>query len=77
VAISGSTIAVGASLQSGGGRAYTFTKTATGWREAAELRSSDAIRYDWFGDSLAVSGTDVFVGAPYYSGTGRAYVFET
>lgn len=76
VAISGSTIVVGASLQSKGGRAYTFTDTAAGWRQTGELKASDAVPYDWFGSSLAVSGTDLVVGAPYYSGTGRAYVFQ-
>ncbi len=77
VAISGSTIVVGASLQAEGGRAYTFTRTAAGgWHQATEMGASDGVAYDWFGDALAISGADVVVGAPYYSGTGRAYVFE-
>jgi hypothetical protein len=76
VAISGSTIVVGAALQSRGGRAYTFAGTAAGWRQTGELMASDAVPYDWFGSSLAVSGTDVVVGAPYYPSAGRAYVFQ-
>ncbi len=83
VAASSSTIVVGAPaaplLSSGFGRAYVFTKMATGWRQRAELENPDTIGPDWFGDSVAVSGSTIVVGAPAISvlssGLGRAYVF--
>jgi hypothetical protein len=83
VAVSGNTIVVGAPaeprLSAGVGRAYVFTKTATGWDQNAELRSPDPLGPDWFGDSVAISGHTIVVGAPAISvlssGLGRAYVF--
>ena len=78
VAISGTTIVVGAANHASfAGRAYVFTKTATGWKQTAELKGSDAAAGDYFGDSVAISGTTVIVGAEgflHHSG-GRAYVF--
>jgi hypothetical protein len=83
VAVSGNTIVVGApsvaGASSGFGRAYVFTKTATGWHESGELTGSGSIAHDWFGDSVAISGSTIVVGAPSVSvltpGLGRAYVF--
>ena len=83
VAASGNTIVVGApavaAVSSGIGRAYVFTRTATGWRRSGELEGSGAIAHDWFGDSVAISGNTIVVGAPSVSvltpGFGRAYVF--
>ncbi len=86
VAISGTTAIVGADSDSSGatgGQAYVFTKSATGWRQVAELAGSK-IANDYFGHSVAISGTTAIVGAPYYAiytGTtvasvaGQAYVF--
>jgi hypothetical protein len=79
VAISGTTIVVGADGGGGmgSGRAYVFTKTASGWKQTAELKASDAADFDSFGASVAISGTTVIVGANF-SGIGphnRAYVF--
>ncbi|MGP0007071.1 MAG: hypothetical protein ACLPTB_19590 [Acidimicrobiales bacterium] len=83
VGISGSTVVVGASgLASGaptwdgsGGRAYVFAKTASGWKQTAELKGSDTVATDAFGTSVAISGTTVVVGAQDARRTGRAYVF--
>jgi hypothetical protein len=83
VAVSSDTVVVGAPasplLSSGLGRAYVFAKTATGWHQKAELQSPDTLGPDWFGDSVAVSGNTIVVGAPAISvlsaGIGRAYVF--
>jgi hypothetical protein len=83
VAVSGNTIVVGApavaSASSGRGRAYVFTKSATGWHETAALAGSGSIAHDWFGDAVAISGRTIVVGAPSVSvltpGLGRAYVF--
>ena len=80
VAISGSTIVVGAPaisvLSSGVGHAYVFTKTATTWHRSAGLESPGSVVADWFGDSVAVSGSTIVVGAPSHaSKAGAAYVF--
>ena len=77
VAISGSTAVVGAvGHASYMGSVYVFTKTATGWIQAAELTGSGTVTEDGFGTSVAVSGTTVVVGAEGYAkGAGRAYVF--
>jgi len=87
VAVSGNTIVVGAPYsplhgQGWAGRAYVFTRTATGWHQAAALEGSDTIAGDFFGTSVAVSGTTVLVGATGLNSTsglssgGRAYVFS-
>jgi hypothetical protein len=58
------------------GRAYIFARTATGWKQAAELKGSDTVAGDYFGDSLAISGATTFVGADdHIKSAGRAYVF--
>src|ERR1039457_5795693 len=64
VAISGTTAVVGAGDHAGhAGRAYVFTKTAAGWKQVAELKGGDTIAGDYFGWSVATSGTNVVVGA--------------
>jgi hypothetical protein len=73
VAISGTTIVVGAVVAS---RACVFTKTAFGWTQVAELKGSDTVPSDQFGYSVAISGTTAVVGAPFHAKlVGRAYVF--
>ena len=75
VGISDQTIVVGALVHaSNAGRAYVFTRTATGWHQSAELKPSDTSPGDFFGDSVAVSGPTVVVGAPGHA-SGRVYVF--
>jgi hypothetical protein len=78
VAVSGSTIVVGAyDHAAGAGRAYVFAKTVNRWRQTAGLKGSDTIAGDYFGFSVAVSGLTVVVGAEYHSGNaGRVYVFH-
>jgi hypothetical protein len=78
VAISGTTAVVGAENHAGGaGRAYLFTRTATGWKRVAEVEGPDTTANDWLGYSVAVSGSTALVGAPNHaSGAGRAYVFS-
>ena len=77
VAISGTTAVVSApGFAKNAGRAYIFARTATGWKQAAELKGSDTVAGDYFGDSVATSGTDVIVGADDHSkSAGRVYVF--
>jgi len=86
VAISGSTVVVGApgfNSNSSQGSAYVFVKPANGWTtmtQTAKLTASDGALADWFGSSVAISGSTVVVGA--FGATigsnrsqGAAYVF--
>jgi hypothetical protein len=77
VAISGATVVIGANNKTDGGRAYVFTKAATGWKQTAELKGSDTAKNDGFGWSVAISGTTVVVTAVWHGhGLGAAaYVF--
>jgi hypothetical protein len=87
VAVSGSTTLVGAMLHSVGsnasqGAAYVFAQSGTTWNQEAELTSSDGAANDYFGTSVAVSGSTALVGSPGLvtfarSSTypGAAYVF--
>ena len=45
-------------------------------KHVAELKGSDTVAGDAFGDSVSISDATVVVGAPYYANqAGRAYVF--
>ena len=54
-----------------------FTNTTKGWRQTALLTDSQAAPADGFGDSVAVSGTTLAVGAPDQGSSlsGTVYVF--
>jgi hypothetical protein len=67
VAISGKIAVVGAT-----GCAFVFTKTGAFWKPLAEIKDSDTANSGTFGDSLAISGNALAVGA---SGQNRVYVF--
>ena len=89
VAVSGDTVVVGALIgnvgdDNGQGSAYVFVKPAGGWAglptQAAKLTASDGTPFDFFGDSVAVSGDTVVVNAPFGDvgqnrEQGSAYVF--
>jgi hypothetical protein len=81
LAISGTTIVVGSPFAphvGGTGRAYVFTKTATGWKQVDALKGSDqsTVNADMFGASVAISGKTIVVGAPgAYEDVGQVYVF--
>ena len=77
VAIVGTTAVVGAPGHAKDvGLVYVFAKTASGWRQTAELKGSDTVAGDFFGYAVAISGTTVVVGAPGYTkNAGRVYVF--
>jgi uncharacterized protein (DUF2345 family) len=77
VAISGSTVVVGAPYKhSYKGAAYVFVRSGSTWSQEAELAASDRARGDLFGIPVALSGDTAVVGAPYkHSRTGAAYVF--
>jgi FG-GAP repeat len=83
VLISGKTAIVGAPQRSRGenfeeGGAYVFSEPTGGWKNLASntvLTGSDARHFTWFGDSLAMSGNTLVVGAPAFSLYGMAFVF--
>jgi hypothetical protein len=77
LAISGSTAVVGASGKNSlTGAAYVFTRTGSTWSQQAELTASDGVAGDYFGYSVAISGSTVVIGAyGKNSGAGAAYVF--
>ena len=81
VAVSGNTVVVGAYLADGRyGAAFVFQKPLTGgWQDtstAAKLTASDRAYPDEFGNSVAIDGDTVVVGAHYKDTvTGAAYVF--
>jgi FG-GAP repeat len=85
VAIDGETIVVGAVNDAGAagvfqGSAYVFVRSGTSWSQQQKLEASDAAAGDQFGNSVALSGETVVVGAPSDDGAagitqGSAYVF--
>ncbi len=77
VGISGSTAVMGARVKnSNAGAAYVFVRSGTVWSQQAELTAADGAANDYFGTSVAISGSIVVVGAPSKnSSTGAAYVF--
>ena len=77
VAISGTTVVVGAPNHDAAGAAYVFTESAGVWTQQAELASSDtggesSVK---FGYSVLTSGSAVMVGADGAHATGAVYVF--
>ena len=81
VAVDGNTVVVGAHQDdSRRGSVYVFTKPATGWTNTAgtdKLTAYDRRGNDRFGNSVAIDGDTVLVGAPYDDNSGSAYVFGT
>ena len=85
VAIDGDTMILGAPYvdhggQSSAGAAYVYTRTGGAWNQQQVLTASDASPDDRFGESVALDGETVVVGAPYAAPqdgdrTGSAYVF--
>jgi hypothetical protein len=67
VTISGNTVVVGAPWDQDhgwySGSAYVFARTGTLWSQQAKLTADDAEAKDWFGSSVAISGSTLFVGA--------------
>ena len=78
VGVSGTSAVIGVpGYAKNSGRVYVFAKTGSGWKQAAEFKGSDTVTNDYFGDSVAVSGTNAMVGGDGHSKTaGRAYVFS-
>ena len=83
VSVSADTAVVGAFFQGIGGAAYVFQRDVGGadnWGEVQKLTASDALVGDRFGQSVAISGDIVVVGASQEDagGTwaGAVYVFQ-
>ncbi|MGA2208203.1 MAG: FG-GAP repeat protein [Acidimicrobiales bacterium] len=78
VAMTGSQIVVGAPDEgSTAGAAYVFTGSGATWTQQAELTASNQASADYFGYSVAISGSTVAVGAfGQDASTGAAYVFD-
>ncbi|MGH9018123.1 MAG: FG-GAP repeat protein, partial [Acidimicrobiales bacterium] len=78
VAISGSTVVVGAPARDFGiGAAYVFSDGGGTWTQQAELTGSDSSGGDKFGSSVvAASASQVMVGAKGHAATGAVYVFS-
>ena len=76
VAITGTTIVVGADNHDNTGAAYVFAKEGPGWHLSAELAGADSRPGRGFGYSVAIGAGTIVVGAPTpVLGTGTAYVF--
>ncbi len=78
--LTSNTIVVGAP---GKNAVYVFEKPSGGWtsrQENAKLTGSDVIKRDRFGQSVAIDGSTIAVGAPKHGGTlpesGAVYLFE-
>jgi FG-GAP repeat len=77
VAILGSTAFVGAPFEHlKAGAAYVFARSGDSWSQKAKVTASDAAEDDFFGGSVAISGSTAVVGAPRKNMlSGAAYVF--
>jgi hypothetical protein len=86
VAVSGDTVVVGAREEASNatgvngnqadnsspsaGAAYVFVRSGTDWTQQAYLKASNTGQHDFFGESVAVSGDTVVVGASYEASNG-------
>jgi nucleoside-specific outer membrane channel protein Tsx len=76
VAISGSSVVVGAvGNDFYTGAAYVFERAGMTWPERAKLTASDGAGFERFGESVAITGSRVVVGASGHPDAGAAYVF--
>src|SRR4051794_11654787 len=86
VALSGTTLVVGAPGDSDGGSlagaAYVFELQAGTWNQTAKLLAGDRRPSDQFGSAVAIDGNEIVVGAPFAADLtalksfGAAYVFK-
>ncbi len=58
------------------GSAYVFAYNGSTWSQEAKLIASDGVTYDTFGESVAISGGYVVVGAVWEDDNGAAYLYR-
>ena len=80
VALDGDTAVVGAYFAGVDGKpqqgaAYIFVRTGTTWQQQQKLVAADGAAGDQFGQSLAIAGDTVVIGAATSNIQGAAYVF--
>ena len=83
VALSGNTAVIGAIFHDdkgdNSGSAYVFTRSGTTWSQQVKLTAADTAADDAFGQSIALSGDTVVIGAPHDddkgNDSGSVYVF--
>lgn len=90
LSIAGDTIAVGLPDEDSGvrgnpadlsaslsGAVWVFVRSGNGWAQQAYLKATAPKAFEWFGNSVALSGDTLVVGAPEPNGQngGAAYVF--
>ena len=75
VAISGSTVVVGALWKANDGAVYVFVRSGRTWSQQAELAAPDGDAENAFGWSVAISGSTVVVGNGDNPNSGAVYVF--
>ncbi|MEO9918323.1 MAG: FG-GAP repeat protein [Parasphingorhabdus sp.] len=83
VTISGDTAAAGAighdKNGDNSGAAYVFARSGATWGQQAKLTASDGAKGDAFGQSIAVHGNTMVIGAPHDDdkgdGSGSVYIF--
>ena len=80
VAISGDYALVGARYDDVNliciGSAYIFRRDGTTWIQQQKLLASDGLAYDYFGNSVGISGDYAIVGTSQASTHGSAYIFK-
>ena len=75
VAISRSTVVVGALGTANNGAVYVFVRSGKNWSQQAELAAPDGDAENAFGWSVAISGSTVVVGNGDNPNSGAVYVF--
>jgi hypothetical protein len=78
IALSGNTAIIGAiGVNNDRGAVYVFTNSGGTWTQTQKLTASDGAILDWFGYSVAFSGTRLVVGARNARGDrGAAYFYD-
>src|SRR5262249_27088683 len=79
VSIDGTTAVVGAEDYDNRGAVFVFTQVAgtENWPLHAKVQSTDITHNDEFGESVAISGDSLIVGAPNKAnGNGAVYMFQ-
>ena len=84
VSVSGDLAVVGAYLEDhragDAGAAYVYARSGTLWSEQQKLTAQDGQGSDWFGQSVAVSGDKILIGARYDddmgTNSGGAYLYK-